>query len=807
PLDNPKQKTRFAVLLFVWLTAVTILATTLTAFSQPFRVVPAALNETDLPLTSPCASGEALPEWVVCVYGTVFDVDGEAVAPVAGAVVSITLHGRTVTGTTYLHPDEITPTYSIDISTLEPKFLQPVSLTAAYGDDTAVYELILNPDFNTLSQRFDIPLTLDRGLLWGYVTDYISGTAVAEATVSAANGNSVISVTTQQRPYDPLPYYSFTAADLDAINVTTGELLTLTASYQGDRDQITVIRPLDTRQFNFSTRWYCDDFEALPREGGLGGLPREGGLGGLPREGGLGGLPREGGLGGLPNVACLWGYVSVDRQLRSGVAVNLTISDTVYAGTTRLFSGETIPRYGIAVPADVLTDGQNIAATAVYSGATAVANVPAALNAGYSQQIDLQISGLNALGDFVNASIIDDVYFRNNNVWWLSRGGGIVLYDPANSSLSQLTTLDGFPSNEMRTMADSGDGTLWFGSDAGVTRYNPTTNLQQTWGEADGLFGIPLDIAITAEGILYIATTKGYSTLNPATGAITNETTASSGLSANPLAVAYDAARHDIWFGTINQGADRFDLDGNTWTNFTTPDLSSATVNEIVMHSSGEIWFATENGVTRLVPDPTPVWQQFNTPDLPSDTVRSIDATAASIWIATSAGAAQYDFFLKSWTIYDLLDGLATQDLTAVDAVSDTLVWLGSNGSGLITFDGATWGQVNLTDSIINNNVQALDQTPTDGTLWFGTAAGVSHYRPNLIPRWENFDTFGGLNGNDVQALVVAPDESVWVGTNGTGAAHYESGLWSMFSSNEGLSNDDVQAIAVDFNNVAWFGT
>jgi hypothetical protein len=186
------------------------------------------------PLGEPCGSGEQLPPWVLCLHGTVSLIQPSGAAiPLDGIPVTVTLGGHSITGTTFIHPGQVTPTYGVDISPLEPAFLQPITLTTAVSGSQVERQVVVFPDFRTQNQRFDVPVVavgaLDPAPVWGYVVDFGAGGPVTDARVTAERAGLSIAVTTTVGVSEPLPIYALSPANLAAIGATPGSLVTLTA--------------------------------------------------------------------------------------------------------------------------------------------------------------------------------------------------------------------------------------------------------------------------------------------------------------------------------------------------------------------------------------------------------------------------------------------------------------------------------------------------------------------------------------------------------------------------------------------------
>ncbi|HEX7880838.1 MAG TPA: two-component regulator propeller domain-containing protein, partial [Candidatus Eisenbacteria bacterium] len=107
-------------------------------------------------------------------------------------------------------------------------------------------------------------------------------------------------------------------------------------------------------------------------------------------------------------------------------------------------------------------------------------------------------------------------------------------------------------------------------------------------------------------------------------------------------------------------------------------------------------------------------------------------------------------------------------------------------------------------DGLADSQVLAIHEAP-DGSLWFGTPRGPSHY-DGL--RWTSPDL--GTTNPVVQCITPTSNGNLWFGLQGGGAVlfHTGNGRHEILSSGDGpLPSDNVQAILEDRAGDTWFGT
>ncbi|GIW91558.1 MAG: hypothetical protein KatS3mg109_1990 [Pirellulaceae bacterium] len=165
----------------------------------------------------------------------------------------------------------------------------------------------------------------------------------------------------------------------------------------------------------------------------------------------------------------------------------------------------------------------------------------------------------------------------------------------------------------------------------------------------------------------------------------------------------------------------------------------------------------------------------------------------------TAAERAAHEPLHPDWTSY-----------TNANYVTDLLVdgdavWAATAG-GVVRWDVGTGEYIKLTTEhgLAGNDVRAIAVGP-DGSLWFGTPDGVSRLTPD--GRWQTYTEEDGLAGNDVRAIAVGPDGSLWFGTPDGVSRLTPDGRWQTYTTDDGLASNWVLAIAVGPDGSLWFGT
>jgi signal transduction histidine kinase/ligand-binding sensor domain-containing protein/DNA-binding NarL/FixJ family response regulator len=357
----------------------------------------------------------------------------------------------------------------------------------------------------------------------------------------------------------------------------------------------------------------------------------------------------------------------------------------------------------------------------------------------------------------------------------------------------------------------------------------------QTYTVDDGLAsGAVYSIYQAHDGSMYFGTFDGLSRYD---GGRWQTFTTADGLGANGVIQMAEDLDGQLWVATRGGGVSRYD--GDTWTTFTTHDgLVHDGVRQIMRDRDGDLWFATRGGVSRY--DGT-TWTNFTEAEgLVDDVVYAIAQDHdGDLWFGTlNHGVSRFDGV--SFTTYAVEDGLASNDVWEILVDRHGIVWIGSRINGVTRYDGQSFtailpgdgvggmisgfqdkdgslwfghlggvshydgdGVTNYTvdDGLVHNVTWAACRD-RDGYLWFGTGGGVSRYNAQEFRTYTQED---GLADAHVFRLLGDRDGSVWAGTR-NGVSHFDGSEWVSFGASDGLGASWMQSLFQDRDGTYWFG-
>ena len=193
------------------------------------------------------------------------------------------------------------------------------------------------------------------------------------------------------------------------------------------------------------------------------------------------------------------------------------------------------------------------------------------------------------------------------------------------------------------------------------------------------------------------------------------------------------------------------------------------------------------------------------------------------------------------WQTLSMQDGLPDDIITALHQTPDGMLWIGTLGGQLTSFDGQDFVAYTEGDGLPPSRITALT-SDAEGGLWFGTEDGVLgrlHERrltlfsnKDGLPRsmitkilidaegirWlgtgeglirfdgETFHRVPGLSADGITSLAHARGGGIWVGTS-LGLDHIDGPSVRSYGVADGLPSSVVTSLELDADSTLWVGT
>lgn len=113
------------------------------------------------------------------------------------------------------------------------------------------------------------------------------------------------------------------------------------------------------------------------------------------------------------------------------------------------------------------------------------------------------------------------IYFfedSNRTIWFGTREGGLIKYDPETARFTSYTEADGLPNNTVYAITQDKLGNIWLSTNKGISMFNPVNERFKNYNENDGLIGNQFNYksCLTAsDGTIYFGAVNGLNYFDP----------------------------------------------------------------------------------------------------------------------------------------------------------------------------------------------------------------------------------------------------------------------------------------------------
>jgi len=263
-----------------------------------------------------------------------------------------------------------------------------------------------------------------------------------------------------------------------------------------------------------------------------------------------------------------------------------------------------------------------------------------------------------------------------------------------------------------------------------------------------------------------------------------------------------------LWFGTNQYGVCRFN--GQELRYYSTEEgLGGPQVTGMIEDRQGQLWLTTNGGVS--VFDGATFTTYTSADGLPSNWAWSIlEDRNGQIWVGTLKGLCRYEdgrFVPVALPTSDAPEPPETLDTDRVMCIVEDAaghLWIGTDGSGLYRYDGATFTNYTTAEGLVGNTISSIVPIE-EGGLWLGTMfSGVSYYADGKTQlHFKADDTIG-----DNEAWKVYQDHQgeIWFSSEGFGLYRYDGIKLRNYNELHGLGVPAVQEVFEDRMGRIWVG-
>ncbi len=437
-------------------------------------------------------------------------------------------------------------------------------------------------------------------------------------------------------------------------------------------------------------------------------------------------------------------------------------------------------------------------------------------------------------------NLIENIQEDYAGFLWVYTGAGYVRYNPQTETFardfSSFRKQMGMKSVPTLVYIDNQKNYWLYAPGEGGFCYNPLTKKVITCLHGDnGLSeGTVVAIRDSKTAILFLFDDGSIDFIDKETGKVLRRDTylrTHAGIVSGKYSLRVDRD-NDIWvYSRTAAGVWVCDSRTNTWTLYdnsprSTPyRLSSNVIQDIAEDNGGKIWLATDHGGVNIINKSTGQLTVLlnNVADERTISNNSINCiycdNVNTLWLGSyKKGISYYNESIYKFGV-DHLSSLRRlknfdSDVTFLETGKDELLWIGTNGSGLIRMDRKTGEkqlfehQPNQPNSLSSDVIVSLCAA-RDGRVWIGTYLGgmdcfdghrFVHYRPNP-------DNPNSLANDNIWSIVEDEEGMIWIGTLGGGLQRLNPATGQFTTYATQLGSPFVTSLCMGRESVLYIGT
>ncbi|MEO0421192.1 MAG: diguanylate cyclase [Pseudomonadota bacterium] len=393
-----------------------------------------------------------------------------------------------------------------------------------------------------------------------------------------------------------------------------------------------------------------------------------------------------------------------------------------------------------------------------------------------------------------------EVHQDGDGYLWIATDIGLLRFDGLDFHLFNGEAVEAFRSNDVRSLDEASDGTLWVGTYGGGVLRRRNGRFER-FDESQGLVSpVVFSVRVDGEDNVWAGTTSGVCRMRQSE-AVFQCWTPEDGVAEGRAARISVSEQGDVWVGSLDAGLTLFRDEQITV--FDTDDgLNSAQI--FFTHDDPDlgVFVGTYAGGLYSV-DPSEGVTPLPRGGIPDDAVvlsatRDLDNT---LWLGINQGG------LRSYPDGRLIrtNSFDNPHPFGISVDRDGALWAATT-VGLFQFrdgDFTPWGA----PEGLANSTFVLAENPKTKAVWVGTE-GKGLYR--IAPNGDiaHFTTEQGLPANSVSALWMDDDGTLWVGTFGGGIAIMREGtVEDIINADDGLASNQIAVVFRDLDDVVWIGT
>lgn len=347
----------------------------------------------------------------------------------------------------------------------------------------------------------------------------------------------------------------------------------------------------------------------------------------------------------------------------------------------------------------------------------------------------------------------------DGSLWIAAMEGGLIRFK--DGQFSAWTSTEGLASNDVASLCEDRDGTIWFHAAGGLHQWQE--NKIASFPDPTGITQIHSKAIMPDQaGNFLLAGFAGL--LRFSRDASQKFVQIDTLLKGRILSLTHDRFGN-IWVGTHDDGLWRY-RDGQ-FEHFTTASgLAHFRIWDTYEDRAGTLWLATANGLSRKR-----LGEEFDSYNaLPDVRLRTIfEDREGNLWVGSYTRL--YRFKNGQITTWDSSTGVSPLGANCIYQDRNGVMWIGTP-EGLSRMTNGIIANYTTADGLPSNEVYSVAQDDA-GTIWAGTSAGLARYEDGKFLKIPQPRLAG------IQTLYKDRRGLLWIGTGYGEIFTYDSGTFT----------------------------
>jgi ligand-binding sensor domain-containing protein/signal transduction histidine kinase len=371
----------------------------------------------------------------------------------------------------------------------------------------------------------------------------------------------------------------------------------------------------------------------------------------------------------------------------------------------------------------------------------------------------------------------------------------------ANYQVDGWQTDEGLPQGTVTSIAQTGDGYLWLGTQNGLVRFDGVSFKFFNENNVPALKNNRIvQLFVDRLDRLWIGAEQGNLVCFQ-DGRFTAYEMPGKGTAFNYARAFCDDTNGGLWvvsceWQLIHLDNGRFEVPSANW------KLKGIRPDAVASDRAGRVWVGTEKELAvRQDKNFRNVYDQTNEENFQVEFLAR--SRTGGIWVAGNRQLRKFEsgHWVKNLGAY----AWTNSPVYGLYEDSQNRLWVATLGDGLFRYDpDGTILHLTTKDGLANDFVRCVTEDH-EGNIWAGMeGGGLCRLKPAI------FQTLGarqGLSSDQVMSMGEASDGSFWIGMNGAGLDHLSDGRITHYGPEQGLLNGHVWSVVQDRQGTLWLGT